>query len=57
MATTQVGTLLRHIRRLADGPCAPQETDRQLLDDFAARGLAIRARRDREKISPPAASI
>jgi RNA polymerase sigma factor (sigma-70 family) len=38
MATTQVGTLLRHIRRLADGPCAPQETDRQLLDDFAARG-------------------
>jgi RNA polymerase sigma factor (sigma-70 family) len=35
MATAQPGTLLRHIRKLAAG--AQQRTDRQLLDDFAAR--------------------
>jgi RNA polymerase sigma factor (sigma-70 family) len=37
MATAQLGTLLRHIHTLAVGPRAPQRTDRQLLDDFAAR--------------------
>jgi RNA polymerase sigma factor (sigma-70 family) len=37
MATAQSGTLLRHIHKLATGPCAPQRTDRQLLDDFTAR--------------------
>jgi RNA polymerase sigma factor (sigma-70 family) len=36
MATTQMGTVLRHIRRLAGG-AAPERTDRQLLDDFAGR--------------------
>jgi RNA polymerase sigma factor (sigma-70 family) len=35
MATAQAGTLLRHIRTLATG-CGTG-TDRQLLDDFAAR--------------------
>src|SRR5215467_5945978 len=38
MATAQLGTLLRHVRTLASGGRAPQRTDRQLLDDFAARG-------------------
>ncbi len=38
MATAQLGTLLRHIHTLAGGPRAPQRTDRQLLEDFAARG-------------------
>src|SRR5205807_4278319 len=38
MATAQLGTLLWHIRTLAAGRCAPQETDRKLLDDFSARG-------------------
>ncbi len=37
MATAQLGTLLRHIHKLAAGRCWPQRTDRQLLDDFAAR--------------------
>src|SRR5262245_39921228 len=37
MATAQLETLLWHIRKLATGGCAPQQTDRQLLDDFAAR--------------------
>jgi RNA polymerase sigma factor (sigma-70 family) len=37
MATAQLGTLLRHINKLAAGPRAPQRTDGQLLDDFAAR--------------------
>jgi RNA polymerase sigma factor (sigma-70 family) len=38
MATGKLGTLLRHIHKLASprGDC--QGTDRQLLDDFAARG-------------------
>jgi RNA polymerase sigma factor (sigma-70 family) len=36
MATAQIGTLLGHIRTLAAGP-AEQGTDRQLLEDFAAR--------------------
>src|SRR5690242_14555223 len=35
MATAQLGTLMRHIRGLAVGR---QQTDRQLLDDFASRG-------------------
>jgi RNA polymerase sigma factor (sigma-70 family) len=37
MATAQVDTLLRHVQRLAGG-CVGQWSDRQLLDDFAARG-------------------
>ena len=37
MATAQVGTLLRHIERLAAHGGAPQRTDRQLVEDFAAR--------------------
>src|SRR6266851_1957771 len=37
MATAQLETLLRHIRKLAAGRCSPQRTDRQLLDDFSAR--------------------
>jgi RNA polymerase sigma factor (sigma-70 family) len=36
MATAQMGTVLRHIRRLAGG-AGPERTDRQLLDDFAGR--------------------
>jgi RNA polymerase sigma factor (sigma-70 family) len=36
MATAQAGTLMRHLRKLAATP-AGQRTDRQLLDDFAAR--------------------
>lgn len=35
MATAQLGTLLRHIHKLAGG--SDHWTDRQLLDDFAAR--------------------
>jgi RNA polymerase sigma factor (sigma-70 family) len=38
MATAQLGTLLRHIHTMAAGPSASLRTDRQLLDDFAARG-------------------
>ena len=38
MATAQLGTLLRHIHTLAAGPSVSLRTDRQLLDDFAARG-------------------
>jgi RNA polymerase sigma factor (sigma-70 family) len=38
MATAQLGTLLRHVQQLASGGRARQWTDRQLLDDFAARG-------------------
>jgi RNA polymerase sigma factor (sigma-70 family) len=37
MATAQLGTLLRHIHKLAAGGRALQRTDRQLLDDFSAR--------------------
>src|SRR5262245_14860990 len=37
MATAQLGTLLRHIHKLAAGPRVAQWTDRQLLDDFTAR--------------------
>jgi RNA polymerase sigma factor (sigma-70 family) len=37
MATAQLGTLLRHIHKLAVTPEARQGTDRQLLDDFAVR--------------------
>src|SRR5262249_17809278 len=36
MGTPQLGTLLRHIHKLATGPRSAQETDRQLLDHFAA---------------------
>jgi RNA polymerase sigma factor (sigma-70 family) len=36
MATAQTGTILRHLRQLAGG-AAPERSDRQLLDDFAAR--------------------
>ena len=36
MATAPLGSLVRHIHKLAAGP-APQWTDRQLVDDFAAR--------------------
>src|SRR5262249_16239008 len=37
MATAQLDTLLRHIHKLAAGPRSAQETDRQLLDHFAAQ--------------------
>jgi RNA polymerase sigma factor (sigma-70 family) len=37
MATAQLGTLLRHIHKLAAGPRSAHETDRQLLDHFAAQ--------------------
>jgi len=37
MATTQLGTLLRHIEQLTAGGGVHHGTDRQLLDDFAAR--------------------
>jgi RNA polymerase sigma factor (sigma-70 family) len=37
MATVEVGTLLRHVQRLAGGHVG-QLPDRQLLDDFAAGG-------------------
>jgi RNA polymerase sigma factor (sigma-70 family) len=37
MATAQLETLLRHIRKLAAGRCSLQRTDRQLLDEFSAR--------------------
>jgi RNA polymerase sigma factor (sigma-70 family) len=37
MATAQLGTLVRHIKELAAGHVARHRTDRQLLDDFAAR--------------------
>src|SRR5215468_8732283 len=37
MATAQPATLIRHIKELAAGRAARRETDRQLLDDFAAR--------------------
>jgi RNA polymerase sigma factor (sigma-70 family) len=36
MATTQLATVLRHIRKVAGG-AAPERTDRQLLDEFAQR--------------------
>jgi RNA polymerase sigma factor (sigma-70 family) len=36
MATAQLGTLLRHIKGLADGRAGRHRTDRQLLDDFAS---------------------
>jgi RNA polymerase sigma factor (sigma-70 family) len=35
MATAQLGTLLRHIQKLAGDRSVPDGTDRQLLDDFA----------------------
>jgi hypothetical protein len=37
MATAQLGTLLRHIHKLAAGSNARPWTDRELLDDFASR--------------------
>src|SRR5262245_39296527 len=37
MATAQLGTLLRHLEQLAGPGGARQQTDRQLLDAFAAR--------------------
>ncbi len=37
MATAQLGTLMRHIRGLASGRADRPRTDRQLLEDFAAR--------------------
>jgi RNA polymerase sigma factor (sigma-70 family) len=37
MATAQLGTLLRHLKGLAAGHGEQHRTDRQLLDDFAAR--------------------
>jgi DNA-directed RNA polymerase specialized sigma24 family protein len=37
MATAPLGTLVRHIQELAVGGGVQQCTDRQLLDDFAAR--------------------
>jgi RNA polymerase sigma factor (sigma-70 family) len=36
MATAQLGTVLRHIHKLAAGRAAPEWTDRHLLDRFAA---------------------
>src|SRR5262249_9917133 len=35
--TAQLGSLLRHIHDLTAGSAAPWRSDRQLLDDFAAR--------------------
>jgi RNA polymerase sigma factor (sigma-70 family) len=37
MATAQLGTLIRHIKELAAGRATRHWTDRQLLDEFAAR--------------------
>src|SRR5271165_6162035 len=37
MATAQLDTLMRHIKGLAAGLAGAHRTDRQLLDDFAAR--------------------
>ncbi len=37
MAAAQLGTLLSHIRKLADGQGARTGTDRQLLDNFSSR--------------------
>jgi RNA polymerase sigma factor (sigma-70 family) len=37
MATVQLGTLLGHIQKSTVGCCARERTDRELLDDFAAR--------------------
>ncbi|HEV3119386.1 MAG TPA: sigma factor, partial [Gemmataceae bacterium] len=37
MATAQLGTLLRHIHKLAADRDSRQRTDRQLLDDFSDR--------------------
>jgi RNA polymerase sigma factor (sigma-70 family) len=37
MTTAPLGTLLRHIQKLSARPRAPERTDRQLLEDFAAR--------------------
>jgi RNA polymerase sigma factor (sigma-70 family) len=37
MATAQLDTLMRHIKGLAAGHTGRHRTDRQLLDDFAAR--------------------
>jgi type I site-specific restriction endonuclease len=37
MATAQLGSLLRHVHRLAAGRGSLQRTDRELLDDFSAR--------------------
>src|SRR5436853_299889 len=37
MATAQLDTLLRHIRKLAAGRGSSQRTDPQLLDDFSTR--------------------
>jgi DNA-directed RNA polymerase specialized sigma24 family protein len=37
MATAQAGTLLRHVRKLAIGRGVGPRTDRQLLEEFAAR--------------------
>jgi RNA polymerase sigma factor (sigma-70 family) len=37
MATAPLGTVLRHVQKLAAGRGALQWTDRQLLDDFASR--------------------
>ena len=38
MATAQLDTLMRHIKGLAAGRAGRHRTDRQLLDEFAARG-------------------
>src|SRR5260370_33838554 len=37
MAAAQLGTLLRHIHKLAAGRGSMQRTDRQLLEDFSSR--------------------
>jgi RNA polymerase sigma factor (sigma-70 family) len=37
MGTAQLGTLLRHIHKLAGGDRIRQRTDRELLDDFVSR--------------------
>jgi RNA polymerase sigma factor (sigma-70 family) len=37
MATTSLGTLVRHVQKLAEGHRVQEWTDRQLLDDFAAQ--------------------
>src|SRR5258707_5840568 len=37
MAAPQLRALIRHIERLSGGPCELPGTDRQLLDQFAAR--------------------
>src|SRR5262245_52315414 len=38
MATAQLGTVMQYLKGLAASRAGRQQTDRQLLDDFASRG-------------------